>query len=130
MARLVITPTAWANNKLNAFSFTSASSERWYIAPGDYPADIILIGYSTHSAALGVTICAGSSEAASSSYMGQDFIYKGKGDLSTSIASSGIAVLFIDAARFKSSGGIYIDSTEATYSTAITWAAFYTKPKL
>jgi hypothetical protein len=129
MARLVITPSTYVNNCLNGFSFTALTTAAgWYLDASDMN-DLVLVAYSTYTATVSVRVSAGTSEM-STSYTGQDFIYKNAGDLSTTVGSSGISVLFIDTARFKSTGGIYIDSTQATGSTALQWAAFYRKPTL
>ncbi len=123
MARLVITPTTYINNRLYAASFTALTTEcGWYVDISDVD-DFTLACLSTHTSAVVVNICAGTSES------GTDWILKQKGDLSTSIGSSGLSVLFLDSARFKSTSGIYIDSTY-TGSTALKWAAWSKKPKL
>lgn len=124
MARTAITPSTFVNNKLNAFSFTAlnSSQEGWYLDVSDL-SDVVLVGYSTHTSAVALTINAGTSET------GTDFILKGIGNISTSIGSSGVSLLFMDSARFKSTSGFYIDCATSG-ATAIQWAAFYNKPIL
>lgn len=132
MARGQISVLSWANNRLQSLttSFTALATDRgWYVDPGNVNDDLILVAYSTHTSAVPITISAGTSEMNSTSYTGCDFIGKVKGDLSTSISSSGISVLFIDSARFKSTGGLYIDAT-STGSSAIQWCGVFRKPKL
>lgn len=129
MARSAITPTTFINNRLYGISWTTlnSSQEGWYVDVSDLQ-NVILLAYSTHTSAVPITVCAGTSEM-STSYQGQDFIYKAKGDLSTSIGSSAVSILFMDSARFKSTSGFYIDCATSG-STAIQWAAYYNKPTL
>ena len=128
MARLLITPTTFINNRLYGFSFTTlaSSQEGWYVDISDVTQNV-LVCWSTHTSAVPITICAGTSESTAAGYM--TFIDRGLGDLSTSISSSGVSILFYDAARFKSSGGLYIDCASSG-STSLHWACMNTKPQL
>lgn len=128
MARLAITPTTWIKNSLQAFTFTTlaSSQEGWYVNLSDYT-DSALICWSTHTSAVPITICAGTSESTEVGYT--KWIFRDKGDISTSVSSSGISLVLLESMRFKSSGGLYIDCASSG-STSLHWAAIELKPKL